>query len=44
MSRLGVNEKNLEGKIVREFAKIKEKAVVNTYFQKRQEHSSGLHF
>uniref|UniRef100_A0AAQ6IMB3 Endonuclease/exonuclease/phosphatase domain-containing protein n=1 Tax=Anabas testudineus TaxID=64144 RepID=A0AAQ6IMB3_ANATE len=38
MGRFGVKERNLEGQMVVDFAKRMEMAVVNTYFQKREEH------
>uniref|UniRef100_A0AAQ6IQZ2 Endonuclease/exonuclease/phosphatase domain-containing protein n=2 Tax=Anabas testudineus TaxID=64144 RepID=A0AAQ6IQZ2_ANATE len=38
MGRFGVKEKNLEGQMVVDFAKRMEMDVVNTYFQKREEH------
>ncbi|KAK3573200.1 hypothetical protein QTP86_015121, partial [Hemibagrus guttatus] len=38
MGRFGVKEKNLEGQMVVDFAKRMDMAVVNTYFQKREEH------
>ncbi|MGL4897557.1 MAG: hypothetical protein ACRC31_03910, partial [Cetobacterium sp.] len=36
--RFGVRERNNEGQMVVDFAKRMEMAVVNTYFQKREEH------
>ncbi|KAK3518340.1 hypothetical protein QTP86_018635, partial [Hemibagrus guttatus] len=36
--KFGVKERNLEGQIVVDFAKRMDMAVVNTYFQKREEH------
>ncbi|KAK3524988.1 hypothetical protein QTP86_012195 [Hemibagrus guttatus] len=38
MGKFGVKERNLEGQMVVDFAKRMEMAVVNTYFQKREEH------
>ncbi|KAK3546076.1 hypothetical protein QTP70_020445 [Hemibagrus guttatus] len=38
MGKFGVKERNLEGQMVVEFAKRMDMAVVNTYFQKREEH------
>ncbi|KAK3558744.1 hypothetical protein QTP86_028028 [Hemibagrus guttatus] len=38
MGRFGVKERNLEGQMVVDFAKKMDMAVVNTYFQKREEH------
>ncbi|MCJ8736312.1 hypothetical protein PDJAM_G00258120 [Pangasius djambal] len=38
MSKFGVKERNLEGQMVVDFAKRMDMAVVNTYFQKREEH------
>ncbi|KAK3559045.1 hypothetical protein QTP86_000049 [Hemibagrus guttatus] len=38
MGRFGVKERNLEGLMVVDFAKSMDMAVVNTYFQKREEH------
>ncbi|MCJ8749606.1 hypothetical protein PDJAM_G00178220 [Pangasius djambal] len=38
MGKFGVKERNLEGQMVVDFAKRMDMAVVNTYFQKRQEH------
>ncbi|KAK3556559.1 hypothetical protein QTP70_009539 [Hemibagrus guttatus] len=38
MGKFGVNERNLEGQTVVDFAKRMDMAVVNTYFQKREEH------
>ncbi|KAK3528766.1 hypothetical protein QTP70_011183 [Hemibagrus guttatus] len=38
MGKFGVKEKNLEGQMVVDFAKRMDMAVVNTYFQKREEH------
>ncbi|KAK3556835.1 hypothetical protein QTP70_022272, partial [Hemibagrus guttatus] len=38
MGRFGVKERNLEGQMVVDFAKRMDMAVVNTYFQKREEH------
>ncbi|XP_062866594.1 uncharacterized protein LOC134329279, partial [Trichomycterus rosablanca] len=38
MGRFGVKERNQEGQMVVDFAKRMEMAVVNTYFQKREEH------
>ncbi|KAK3559202.1 hypothetical protein QTP86_005198 [Hemibagrus guttatus] len=38
MGKLGVKERNLEGQMVVDFAKRMDMAVVNTYFQKREEH------
>ncbi|KAK3526968.1 hypothetical protein QTP86_005744 [Hemibagrus guttatus] len=38
MGKFGVKERNLEGKMVVDFAKRMDMAVVNTYFQKREEH------
>ncbi|KAK3553368.1 hypothetical protein QTP70_003534 [Hemibagrus guttatus] len=37
-SFIGVKERNLEGQMVVDFAKRMDMAVVNTYFQKREEH------
>ncbi|KAK3572295.1 hypothetical protein QTP86_030253, partial [Hemibagrus guttatus] len=39
MGKFGVKERNLEGQMVVDFAKRMDMAVVNTYFQKREEHS-----
>ncbi|KAK3539551.1 hypothetical protein QTP70_010289 [Hemibagrus guttatus] len=39
MGKFGVRERNLEGQMVVDFAKRMDMAVVNTYFQKREEHS-----
>ncbi|MCJ8736308.1 hypothetical protein PDJAM_G00258080 [Pangasius djambal] len=39
MAKFGVKEKNLEGQMVVDFAKRMDMAVVNPYFQKREEHS-----
>ncbi|KAK3555596.1 hypothetical protein QTP86_025665 [Hemibagrus guttatus] len=41
MGKFGVKERNLEGQMVVDFAKRMDMAVVNTYFQKREEHKSG---
>ncbi|KAK3547836.1 hypothetical protein QTP86_031968, partial [Hemibagrus guttatus] len=38
MGKFGVKERNLEGQMVVDFAKRMYMAVVNTYFQKREEH------
>ncbi|KAK3514078.1 hypothetical protein QTP70_003216 [Hemibagrus guttatus] len=38
MGKFGVKERNLEGQMVVDFAKRMHMAVVNTYFQKREEH------
>ncbi|KAK3508034.1 hypothetical protein QTP70_010642 [Hemibagrus guttatus] len=38
MGKFGVRERNLEGQMVVDFAKRMDMAVVNTYFQKREEH------
>ncbi|KAK2846462.1 hypothetical protein Q5P01_009461 [Channa striata] len=38
MGRFGVKDRNPEGQMVVDFAKRMEMAVVNTYFQKREEH------
>ncbi|MCJ8733560.1 hypothetical protein PDJAM_G00224980 [Pangasius djambal] len=38
MGKFGVKERNLEGQMVVDFAKRVDMAVVNTYFQKREEH------
>ncbi|KAK3521727.1 hypothetical protein QTP70_015844 [Hemibagrus guttatus] len=38
MGKFGVKERNLEGQMVVDFAKRIDMAVVNTYFQKREEH------
>ena len=38
MGRCGVRDKNLEGQAVVDFAKRMKMAVINTYFQKREEH------
>ncbi|KAK3555325.1 hypothetical protein QTP86_014921 [Hemibagrus guttatus] len=38
MAKFGVKERNLEGQMVVDFAKRMDMAVVNTYFQKREEH------
>ncbi|KAK3554833.1 hypothetical protein QTP86_000492 [Hemibagrus guttatus] len=38
MGKFGVKEKNLEGQMVVDFAKRMDMAVVNIYFQKREEH------
>ncbi|MCJ8733936.1 hypothetical protein PDJAM_G00229520 [Pangasius djambal] len=38
MGKSGVKERNLEGQMVVDFAKRMDMAVVNTYFQKRDEH------
>ncbi|KAK3528570.1 hypothetical protein QTP70_003744 [Hemibagrus guttatus] len=38
MGKFGVKERNLEGQMVGDFAKRMDMAVVNTYFQKREEH------
>ncbi|KAK3550307.1 hypothetical protein QTP86_024280 [Hemibagrus guttatus] len=38
MGNFGVKERNLEGQMVVDFAKRIDMAVVNTYFQKREEH------
>lgn len=38
LGRFGVRERNNEGQMVVDFAKRMEMAVVNTYFQKREEH------
>ncbi|KAK3571553.1 hypothetical protein QTP86_013185 [Hemibagrus guttatus] len=38
MCKFGVKERNLEGQMVVDFAKRMDMAVVNTYFQKREEH------
>ncbi|KAK3548096.1 hypothetical protein QTP70_004523 [Hemibagrus guttatus] len=47
MGKFGVKERNLEGQMVVDFAKRMDMAVVNTYFQKREEHRvtyrSGVH-
>ncbi|KAK3520442.1 hypothetical protein QTP70_024188 [Hemibagrus guttatus] len=39
MGKFGVRERNLEGQMVVDFAKRMDKAVVNTYFQKREEYT-----
>ncbi|KAK3532331.1 hypothetical protein QTP86_016043, partial [Hemibagrus guttatus] len=38
MGKFGVKERNLEGQMVVDFSKRMDMAVVNTYFQKREEH------
>ena len=38
MGRFGIQERNAEGQMLVDFAKRMEMAVVNTFFQKRQEH------
>ncbi|KAK3509090.1 hypothetical protein QTP70_020302 [Hemibagrus guttatus] len=38
MGKFGVKERNLEGQMVVDFAKRMDMAVVNSYFQKREEH------
>ncbi|KAK3557560.1 hypothetical protein QTP70_030490, partial [Hemibagrus guttatus] len=38
MGKFGVKERNLEGQMVVDFARRMDMAVVNTYFQKREEH------
>ncbi|KAK3523752.1 hypothetical protein QTP70_009235 [Hemibagrus guttatus] len=38
MGKFGVKERNLEGQMVVDFGKRMDMAVVNTYFQKREEH------
>ncbi|KAK3522562.1 hypothetical protein QTP86_023279 [Hemibagrus guttatus] len=38
MGKFGVRERNLEGQMVVDFAKRMDMGVVNTYFQKREEH------
>ncbi|KAK3553997.1 hypothetical protein QTP70_019112 [Hemibagrus guttatus] len=38
MGKFGVKERNLEGQMVADFAKRMDMTVVNTYFQKREEH------
>ncbi|KAK3566932.1 hypothetical protein QTP86_005597 [Hemibagrus guttatus] len=38
MGKFGVKERNLEGQMVVDFAKRMDMAVLNTYFQKREEH------
>ncbi|KAK3541850.1 hypothetical protein QTP86_008057 [Hemibagrus guttatus] len=38
MGKFGVKERNLEGQMVVDFAKRMDMAVVNTYFQKKEEH------
>ncbi|KAK3553254.1 hypothetical protein QTP86_032789, partial [Hemibagrus guttatus] len=38
MGKFGIKERNLEGQMVVDFAKRMDMAVVNTYFQKREEH------
>ncbi|KAK3541754.1 hypothetical protein QTP86_002760 [Hemibagrus guttatus] len=38
MAKFGVKERNLEGQMVVDFAKRMDMGVVNTYFQKREEH------
>ncbi|KAK3511760.1 hypothetical protein QTP70_021784 [Hemibagrus guttatus] len=38
MGKFGVKERNLEGQMVVDFAKRMDMSVVNTYFQKREEH------
>ncbi|KAK3542985.1 hypothetical protein QTP70_008520 [Hemibagrus guttatus] len=38
IGKFGVKERNLEGQMVVDFAKRMDMAVVNTYFQKREEH------
>ncbi|KAK3571603.1 hypothetical protein QTP86_015338 [Hemibagrus guttatus] len=38
MGKVGVKERNLEGQMVVDFAKRMDMGVVNTYFQKREEH------
>ncbi|MCJ8736426.1 hypothetical protein PDJAM_G00258070 [Pangasius djambal] len=42
MGKFGVKERNLEGQMVVDFAKRMDMAVVNTYFQKREEHRDIL--
>ncbi|KAK3541643.1 hypothetical protein QTP86_033734 [Hemibagrus guttatus] len=39
IGKFGVKERNLEGQMVVDFAKRMDMGVVNTYFQKREEHS-----
>ncbi|KAK3525717.1 hypothetical protein QTP70_005875 [Hemibagrus guttatus] len=39
MGKFGVKERNLEGQMVVDFAKRMDMGVVNTYFQKREEHT-----
>ncbi|MCJ8738186.1 hypothetical protein PDJAM_G00032520 [Pangasius djambal] len=41
MGKFGVKERNLEGQMVVDFAKRMDMAVVNTYFQKREEHRAS---
>ena len=45
MGKFGVKDRNLEGQMVVDFAKRMEMAVVNTYFQKKEEHrvEAGAH-
>ncbi|KAK3543242.1 hypothetical protein QTP70_014104 [Hemibagrus guttatus] len=38
MGKFGVKERNLEGQMIVDFARRMDMAVVNTYFQKREEH------
>ncbi|KAK3570250.1 hypothetical protein QTP86_017123 [Hemibagrus guttatus] len=38
MGKFGVKERNLEGQMIVDFAKRMDMAMVNTYFQKREEH------
>ena len=38
MGRFGIQDRNAEGQMVVDFAKRMEMAVVNIFFQKRQEH------
>uniref|UniRef100_A0A3B3BNZ8 Endonuclease/exonuclease/phosphatase domain-containing protein n=1 Tax=Oryzias melastigma TaxID=30732 RepID=A0A3B3BNZ8_ORYME len=38
MGRFGIQERNVEGQMVVDFAKKMEMAIVNTFFEKRQEH------
>jgi len=38
IGRFGIRDRNLEGQAVIDFAKRMEMAVVNTYFQKKEEH------
>ncbi|KAK3527310.1 hypothetical protein QTP86_020239, partial [Hemibagrus guttatus] len=38
MGKFGVKERNLEGQMIVDFAKRMDMAVVNSYFQKREEH------
>ncbi|KAK3508311.1 hypothetical protein QTP70_020019 [Hemibagrus guttatus] len=42
MGKFGVKERNLEGQMAVDFAKRIDMAVVNTYFQKREEHTDDI--